>query len=299
MIFTGSCVALVTPFGDEGVNVPVLSELIDFQINGGSDAILVNGTTGEPSTMSERERDDVVAHAVAQIAGRVPLIVGVGGNNTQACADAAARARKEGANAVLAVTPYYNRCTDEGLVIHFERIADAAQIPVIIYNIPSRTNINVTPEILVQLSAHPMVQAVKEASGNISQITETARLTRNNLDIYSGNDDHIVPVLSIGGVGVISVLANIMPGYVHDMVTAYQSGDVTSALNMQLEINGLVHMLFSEVNPIPVKAALARMGFDVGDVRLPLTPLSPANERRLYAEMDVMGLLDSDGGGQL
>lgn len=295
MIFEGSGVALVTPFQECGINVPVLDELIEFQIAGHTDAILVNGTTGEPPTMRQREMEELVAEAAKKIAGRVPLIVGVGGNNTRAAVETAIFAKRAGAQAVLAVTPYYNRCTEDGLVLHFEAIADAAELPVIIYNIPSRTTVNIPPSVLARLASHPNIQAVKEASGNIAQVTETVRLTGGNLDLYSGNDDQVVPLLALGGIGVISVLANIMPRYVHDMVEAFRLGQTDTALQMQLEVNGLVHALFSEVNPIPVKAALHRMGFNVGDVRLPLTPLRPENERKLYAEMELMGLFGTGG----
>lgn len=291
MIFEGSAVALVTPFADSGINVGVLSDLIEFQIEGGTDAILVNGTTGEPPTTTAEEKVLLIEETIQRVAGRVPVIVGVGGNNTAAAAREAARAREAGAHAVLAVTPYYNRCTQDGLLAHFEKIADAADLPVIVYNIPGRTSMNITPELFAKLAHHPRIEAIKEASGDISQIAETARLAAGMADIYSGNDDHIVPVLSLGGKGVISVLANIMPRYVHDMVAAYRSGDTDTALDMQLGVNGLVHALFSEVNPIPVKTALHALGFAVGDVRLPLTPLSAANERRLIAEMEIMGLI--------
>lgn len=296
MIFEGSAVALVTPFDENGINTDVLAELIEFQIREGTDAILVNGTTGEPPTTTEDEKKTLIHEAVSHVAGRVPVIVGIGGNNTQASAKAAREAREAGADAVLAVTPYYNRCTQDGLVEHFEHIADAAQIPVIIYNIPSRTSMNVTPEVLARLAGHPNIQAVKEASGNISQIAETARLAGHQIDIYSGNDDHVIPVLSLGGAGVVSVLANIMPRYVHDMVAAYREGHTRKALHMQLSVNGLVHALFSEVNPIPVKTALRILGYDVGNVRLPLTQLSAKNERRLVEEMTLMGLLDEQEG---
>lgn len=295
MIFEGSAVALVTPFDESGVNVDVLSDLIEFQIGGGTDAILVNGTTGEPPTMTSSEKARLIEETIARVAGRIPVIVGVGGNNTRLAAEEATRARSAGAQAVLAVTPYYNRCTQEGLLVHFESIADAADLPVIVYNIPGRTSMNITPELFAKMAQHPRITAIKEASGDISQIAETARLAGDTADIYSGNDDHIVPVLSLGGKGVISVLANIMPRYVHDLVMAYRTGDTETALDMQLSVNGLVHALFSEVNPIPVKTALHAMGFAVGDVRLPLTPLSVANERRLLTEMEMMGLIGPGG----
>lgn len=295
MIFEGSAVALVTPFDDNGINVDVLADLIEFQIEGGTDAIVINGTTGEPPTMREEEKVRLIEETIQRVAGRVPVIVGVGGNNTQNAAAEARRAKSAGAQAVLAVTPYYNRCTDSGLLAHFKTIADTTDLPVIVYNIPGRTAMNITPELFAKLAQHEQIAAIKEASGDISQIAEIARLTAGLADIYSGNDDHIVPVLSLGGKGVVSVLANIMPRYVHELVHAYRSGDTEAALSMQLNVNGLVHALFSEVNPIPVKAALHAMGFAVGDVRLPLTPLSASNERRLLREMELMGLVDQGG----
>lgn len=298
MIFEGSAVALVTPFGDDGINVEVLRALIEFQIGEQTDAILINGTTGEPPTMQPEEKTVLIEETIRQVDGRVPVIVGVGGNSTRTAAQEANRAREAGAQAVLAVTPYYNRCTDDGLIAHFETIADAAELPVIVYNIPGRTSMNITPELFARLVQHPWIQAIKEASGNISQITETARLTSGQADIYSGNDDHIVPVLSLGGKGVISVLSNIMPRYVHDLVMAYRTGETETALQMQLGVNGLVHALFSEVNPIPVKTALHALGYAVGDVRLPLTPLSSRNEMRLLREMELLGLIGAGGEAQ-
>lgn len=294
MIFEGSAVALATPFTDDGINVDTLEQLLQFHLKNRTDAILVNGTTGEPATSTNEEKDIVVSTAVRVVDGRLPIIVGVGGNNTKECARLAARARDLGAQAVLAVTPYYNKCETKGLVQHFETIADAAGIPLIVYNIPSRTNVNVSPEVFLRLTHHPGIVAIKEASGNISQIAETIRLTGDHAAIYSGNDDHVVPVLSLGGCGVISVLANIMPAYTHEMVRAYRSGETEKARQMQLEVNGLVHALFSEVNPIPVKTALRLMGFDMGCVRAPLTQLSPEKERRLIEQMNIFGLVKEE-----
>lgn len=294
MIFEGSAVALATPFTEDGINLETLEQLVRFQLKGGTDAILVNGTTGEPATTTQEEKEQIVAATVRAVNGRVPVIVGVGGNNTRACADSARKARDLGAQAVLAVTPYYNKCETSGLIRHFETIADAAEIPVIVYNIPSRTNVNVTPQAFLRLSQHPGIVAIKEASGNISQIAEVIRLAGDQADVYSGNDDHVVPVLSLGGKGVISVLANIMPAYMHEMVRSYRSGNPDKARQMQLEVNGLVHALFSEVNPIPVKTALRLMGFDMGYVRLPLTRLSPEKERRLIEQMNIFGLVKEE-----
>lgn len=294
MIFEGSAVALATPFTEDGINFETLEQLLWLHINSGTDAIVISGTTGEPSTMSDQERDDLVDFTMKTAGERLPVIVGVGGNNTRAAAEAAARAAEKGASGVLAVTPYYNKCSETGLVAHFTAIADAAGIPVIVYNVPSRTGVNLTPDILARIAHHPMIQAVKEASGDISQVAEMIRVAGHHVDFYSGNDDHIVPVLSLGAKGVISVAANIMPSYMHEMVTAFRSGDTEKARLMQLGINGLVRELFSEVNPIPVKSALRLMGYDMGDVRLPLTRLSPEKERRLHEQMTLMGLLQEE-----
>lgn len=294
MIFEGSAVALATPFTEDGINLDTLEQLVLFQMRHGTDAILVNGTTGEPATTTDEEKEQVVRTTVRVVDGQVPVIVGVGGNNTKACADAARKARDLGAQAVLAVSPYYNKCETAGLIQHFETIADAAEIPVIVYNIPSRTNVNITPQVFLRLAQHPDIVAIKEASGNISQITETIRLAGDQASVYSGNDDHVVPVLSVGGCGVISVAANIMPAYMHEMVHAYRSGNPDKARQMQLEVNGLVRALFSEVNPIPVKTALRLMGFDMGYVRLPLTRLSPDKERHLIEQMNIFGLVDEE-----
>ncbi|MBD5560842.1 MAG: 4-hydroxy-tetrahydrodipicolinate synthase [Clostridia bacterium] len=292
MIFTGSAVALATPFTDDGINFATLERLLEFQIEGGTDAILVLGTTGEPATMSPEEKDELLRFVFRRVDGRTPLIVGVGGNNTRAAAESAARARDMGAAAVLAVTPYYNKCSQDGLIRHFTTIADAGRLPVIVYNVPGRTAVNISAAQFSELLLHPHIEAIKEASGDISQVADMAHAAQGRGAVYSGNDDQIVPVLSLGGSGVISVAANLMPGYVHDMVDSYQNGSHETARRMQLELNPLVRALFSEVNPIPVKTALSLMGFDMGDVRLPLTPLAEDKTRELQKEMEVFGLLD-------
>lgn len=292
MIFTGSAVALVTPFTEDGVNFGTLEQMLEYQIERGSDAILILGTTGEPATMSPEEKDEVIRFTFRTVGSRIPVIVGVGGNDTRAAARSAAAARDGGAAAVLAVTPYYNKCSADGLIRHFTTIADEGKLPVIIYNVPSRTAVNITAEQFSELLLHPHIEAIKEASGDISQVADMAHAAQGRGAVYCGNDDQTVPVMSLGGQGVISVVANLMPDYMHDMTMSYLNGDHETARDMQLELNPLVRTLFSEVNPIPVKTALALMGFDVGDVRLPLTRLSEEKTRQLQKEMEVFGLLD-------
>jgi len=291
MLFKGSCVALVTPFDDTGVNLPAFEKLVEFQISEGTDALLVCGTTGEPSTMSANEKRDAIECVVNKAAGRVPVIAGVGGNNTDKCVKTAKLASALGADAVLAVTPYYNKCTEAGLIAHFTAIADASDKPLIMYNVPARTCVNISPAAAEKLAAHPNIIGIKEASGNISQIAEIARLTAGNMEIWSGNDDQIQPILSLGGMGVISVLANIMPRYTHDMVDAYLNGDPARACEMQLAVLPLVSALFCEVNPIPVKTALNLMGFEMGALRLPLCDMSPANLEILKTQLALFGLI--------
>lgn len=291
MLFTGSCTAICTPFTDSGINLPEFERLIEFQIQNGTDALLVLGTTGEPATMTADEKQLVMDCAIKTVGGRVPVIIGIGGNSTQGCIDMAKAAAKAGANGVLCVTPYYNKCTPEGMVSHFTAAADATDLPMILYNVPSRTAMNITPEIAQRLAEHKNIAAIKEASGNISQIAETARLTRGKLTIYSGNDDHIVPVLSLGGKGVISVLANVAPRYTHELVAAYLAGETQKATEMQLDVNALVSALFCEVNPIPVKTALRALGYDMGPLRLPLCDMTAEHHERLMAELAAFGLL--------
>ncbi len=292
MIFKGSGVALATPFTEKGINFDVFEKLIEFQIANDTDALVVCGTTGEPSTMNSDEKRAAVAFVVKTADGRIPVIAGIGGNNTADVINCACHAQDSGASALLAVTPYYNKCNRAGMIAHFTAIADATNLPVIIYNVPSRTGINMSPDVFAELCSHPNIAAVKEASADICQIAEMSRLARGNAVIYSGNDDHIVPVLSLGGVGVISVLANILPKYTHNMVTAFLEGRTSDACDMQLAVNPLVHALFSEVNPIPVKTALRLMGFDMGALRLPLSEMDCSNAQLLAARMREFGLID-------
>lgn len=291
-IFKGSGVALCTPFDDESVNVNALGRLIDFQIESGTDALIICGTTGEPSTMTEEEKIAAIEFTVKKTAGRVPVIAGTGGNNTKEVVEFSKIAEKLGADALLIVTPYYNKCSPLGLKRHFFTVADAVNIPIIIYNVPPRTGLNVTPASLLELSAHPNIAAIKEASANITQIVEMARLCEGKLDMYSGNDDHVLPMMAVGALGVISVVANVAPKETHDMVIKYLNGDLKGAMDLQFKLNPLINALFCEVNPIPVKTALNLMGFDMGELRLPLCEMSPGNLNTLRMEMQAFGLLD-------
>lgn len=292
MIFRGSGVALVTPFTENGVAFDTLEQLVEFQIENGTDALIACGTTGEPSTMTDEEQRSVIDCVVKTAAGRVPVIAGVGGNNTAHVIACAKAAQDVGASALLAVTPYYNKCTNAGLIAHFNALADSTDLPVILYNVPSRTGVNICPAVYESLCCHDRIAGIKEASGNISQIVEVARLIRGKAALYSGNDDQVVPLLSLGGDGVISVLANIMPRYVHNMVTSYLEGKTEAARDMQLEINPMISALFSEVSPIPVKTALRVMGFNMGPLRLPLTEMDGKTYENLLVQMRRFGLCE-------
>lgn len=292
-VFKGAGVALVTPFHeDESVNYEALEKLIELQIADGADALIVCGTTGEPSTMTEEERLSVIDFAVKKGAGRIPLIAGTGGNCTAKAAEFSKKAQDLGADGLLVVTPYYNKATQEGLFRHYKTIAAGVRLPIIMYNVPSRTGVNLLPETAVRLAKEmPNIVGVKEASGNISQIAELAMLGKGVLDLYSGNDNQVLPILSLGGIGVISVFANLSPRIMHDIVSEYLEGDRERALRLQLSYLPLMQALFCEVNPIPVKAALNLMGRNAGPVRLPLTELSGKNEELLEQEMRRCGLL--------
>ncbi len=290
-IFTGSGVALITPFHDDGsVNYEVYGQLLDFQIENHTDAIITCGTTGEPSTMTFDERHDVAQYCINHVAKRVPVIVGTGTNSTATTIRESLLAQESGADALLLITPYYNKCTQKGLIAHFFAVADAVSLPIIIYNVPSRTGVNILPETAKLLAEHPNIVALKDATANIEQSTETARLCPN-LDLYSGNDDHIVPLLSLGAKGVISVLANVMPKQTHDLVASFLSGDIAQSRELQFSLNPFVHSLFCEVNPIPVKYAVGQLGFDVGSLRLPLTDLEPEHQAVVLKEMKALGLI--------
>ena len=270
-LFKGAGVALVTPFHtDKSVNYEELTRLLEFQIREGTDAIIVCGTTGEPVTMTEDERLSVIAHTVNTVAGRIPVIAGSGGNNTENVVTFSKKCEDLGVDGLLVVTPYYNKATQNGLYEHYKSIANAVHLPIIMYNVPSRTGLNLLPDTAVCLGKEcDNIVAVKEASGNLSQVADLIHKAEDCLDVYSGNDDQIIPILSLGGVGVISVLSNIAPKDTHDMVAAYLNGDVKLAAELQLKYIDVIRALFCEVNPIPVKKALEIMGFETKELRMP------------------------------
>ncbi|MDK2815208.1 MAG: 4-hydroxy-tetrahydrodipicolinate synthase [Thermoanaerobacter sp.] len=291
-VFKGSGVAVVTPFNEEGVNFEKLGELIEWHIKEGTDAIIICGTTGEASTMTQEEQQAAIKFTVEKVAGRIPVIAGTGSNNTAHAVEMSEYAQSAGADALLVITPYYNKTTQKGLVAHFTEIARHVDIPIIIYNVPSRTSLNMLPETYLELSKHvDNVVGVKEASGDIVQVAEIARIMGKSFEIYSGNDDQVIPIMSLGGLGVISVTANIIPAKIHEMTTAYLNGDIEKARNMQLELNPLNKALFIETNPIPVKTAMNLMGFNVGPLRLPLVEMSGKNLEYLKSVLSKYGLL--------
>lgn len=290
-LFVGSGVALVTPFGPDGVNEAVLRQLVDFHLREGTDALVVNGSTGEAATMSPAEQRRVAEVVVERVQGRVPVVVGVGGSDTAVVAELARGARAAGADALLASPPPYSKPPQAGIVAHFRALLDAADLPLIVYNVPGRTGCNILPSTVEVLAADPRVVGVKEASGDISQVAELARRVVGRLALYSGNDDQVLPVLSLGGQGVISVLGNIVPAAMSRMVHRFLEGDPAEALRLQLRYLPLIAALFRESNPIPVKAAMAALGFDVGAVRLPLVPVSPEVRDELLVRMRELDLL--------
>lgn len=291
-IFRGAGVAIVTPMHADGtVNFDVLGELIDFQISSGTDAIVVCGTTGESATLNHEEHTSVIKYAVKKTAGRVPVIAGTGSNDTAYAAALSKEAEKDGADALLMVTPYYNKATQNGLVRHYFYVADRVNVPIIVYNVPSRTGLDIKPETYKELSRHANIVAAKEANGDISAAIKTASLCGDDLPVYCGSDDQIVPFLSIGAFGVISVLSNILPKQTHDLCQLFFDGRPRDSLALQLKLTPLISALFSEVNPIPVKRALNKMGVDAGECRLPLSPMDPAKEKLLIAEMANWDLL--------
>ena len=292
-IFTGAGVAIITPFNEDGsVNYEEFGRIIDDQINGGSDAIIVCGTTGESSTMDHDEHIEVIKYCVEKVAGRVPVIAGSGSNCTREAINISKRAEEVGANGLLCVTPYYNKCTQEGLYQYYKAISDAVNIPIIMYNIPGRTGTTIQPETAVRIAKEVKnVVAIKEASGNISAVAKLAALADGCIDIYSGNDDQVLPILSLGGKGVISVWSHVAPKKVHDMVYAYLNGDTATATKLQLEAIDVIGALFCEVNPIPVKAAMNMLGYKAGPVRAPLTELSDAHKELLEKALNDYGVL--------
>lgn len=292
-IFEGAGVALITPFKENGeVNFEKLEELVEEQIAGGTDAIIACGTTGESSTMTHEEDDEVIRFICKKVNHRIPVIAGTGSNCTREAVSKSIAAEKAGADGLLVVTPYYNKATQKGLIQHFTTIANAVSIPVILYHIPGRTGVTMKPETIVTLCREvPNIVGVKEASGDFSAIAEIMHLSGGEIDVYSGNDDQIVPLLAMGGKGVISVLSNVAPRQTHEICASFFRGDVETSRRMQLEALPLINALFCEVNPIPVKAAMNLMGKEVGPLRLPLTEMEPQNQERLAKAMKDYGIL--------
>ena len=292
-IFKGAGVAIATPFKENGeVNYEEFERLIEFQIENGTDAIIVCGTTGEAATMSEEEHMDVVKFCIDKVAKRIPVIAGTGSNCTETAVKLSKLAEEYGADGLLLVTPYYNKATQGGLIAHFSAVAKEVNIPIILYNVPSRTGCNLLPETAVKLAReYKNIVGIKDATGNISQTTKMMQLAEGCIDLYSGDDDQIVPIMSIGGLGVISVLSNIAPRQTHEICQKCLEGDYAAARELQFKAFPLVKALFSEVNPIPVKSALKMVGFAAGPLRLPLTEMEPENQEKLRAEMKKFGLI--------
>ena len=291
-IFKGAAVAIVTPFLDNGeINYPKLSELLDYQIENGTDAIVICGTTGESSTLSHEEHLEAIRFTVEHVAKRVPVIAGTGSNCTETAIYLSQEAEKYGADALLVVTPYYNKATQKGLIAHYTAVAESVSLPVIMYNVPSRTGCNIQPETAVALAKNVKnIVGIKEASGNISQVAKLMQLADGCIELYSGNDDQVVPILSLGGNGVISVLSNVAPKETHDIVALYNEGKVKESCDLQLKALPLIHALFSEVNPIPVKKALNLMGKEVGPLRGPLSEMEEEHAAKLAEEMKKFGI---------
>ena len=290
-VFTGAATAIITPLTNNEINYEQFAKLIEWQISEGIDAIVVCGTTGEGSTLTDEEHKEAIRFCVEQVAGRVPVIAGTGSNDAAYAIELTQFACEVGADAMLLVTPYYNKATQNGLIKFFTAIADASTKPVILYNVPSRTGCNLLPASVAALADHPNIVAIKEASGNISQIAELAALVGDKIDIYSGNDDQIVPILSLGGKGVISVLSNPMPRATHEICQKFFDGDIEGSRKLQLELLDFVNALFCEVNPIPVKAAMTAMGFCDDELRLPLTPMEDAHKEKMLGIMKGLGLI--------
>ena len=290
-VFTGAATAIVTPLTKDGIDYEQFGRLIEWQISEGIAAIVAVGTTGEGSTLTDEEHKDAIKFCVEKAAGRVPVIAGTGSNDTAYAIELTKFSCEVGADAMLLVTPYYNKATQKGLIESFRAIADASTKPCILYNVPSRTGCNLLPESVLALADHPNIVGIKEACGDISQVAKLCALVGDKIDVYSGNDDQIVPILSLGGKGVISVLSNIMPAATQKMCTDYISGNVEAARKSQLELLPLINALFCEVNPIPVKAAVSAMGYCENHLRLPLTPMEPEHEEKLLALMKEQNLI--------
>ena len=290
MLFKGSAVALVPPFTeDNNVNFEKLGELIEYHIENGTDALVVCGTTGEATTMSESEIFAVIKYTVEKVNKRIPVIAGTGSNNTMLSVHMSQEAEKLGVDGLLIITPYYNKTNEKGLKLHFETIANSVKLPIILYNVPGRTKVNIKPSVVAELAKIDNIVAVKEASGDLAQVAEIAKLVPKDFAIYSGNDDTILPLLSLGGSGVISVLANICPKETHDLVTKFFEGDIEGSKKLQLDMDALIAALFIEVNPVPVKTAMNILGFNVGDLRLPLAEMEETNLNVLKQELTNFG----------
>ena len=286
ILFKGCGTAISTPFDENGVNEKEFKRLLENQIQNHVDAIIVCGTTGEASTMTEKEKIIAIQCAVKTANKKIPIIAGAGANHTKEVIEYSKKLQTLGVDGLLIVTPYYNKCTQQGLIKHYQEIAKNVTLPIILYNVPSRTGVNIEPKTCLELSKISNIVAIKEASGNLSQVAEIAYLCQENLKIYSGNDDQTIPILSLGGIGVISVLSNVAPNYTHNMVQNFLDGNISTATKMQLQAIPLIKALFSEVNPIPVKAALNKLGYDFGIPRLPLTKLSEHKEKLLQKELE-------------
>ena len=288
----GSIVALITPFNEDGsVNYDRLRELVDWHIEEGTDAILALGTTAETPTLTMKEEDEIARIVIEQTAGRVPVIVGSGSNNTMMAVEQSLKFQEMGADALLVITPYYNKTSKAGMVYHFTQVADAVDIPVYVYNVPGRTGVSITYEALAEISQHKNIVGIKEASGDMSLVSKFAKLINENFNVYSGNDDINLPILSVGGAGVISVLANILPKETHELAMAYISGDTDKARDMQMKYLYFINALFIETNPIPIKEAMNMVGLNVGGYRMPLCPMADDTRAVLRGEMEKLGLL--------
>lgn len=291
-IFTGAGVAIITPFTSDGkVNYPALKEILEYQIANSTDCIVICGTTGESATLSHEEHTEVIKYAVDVVAGRIPVVAGTGSNDTAYALNLSNEAEKAGVDGLLMVTPYYNKASQEGLIKHFTYVADRVSTPIILYNVPSRTGCEIKPETYAELSKHKNIYAAKEATGNLSSIAKTISLCSDDFAVYSGNDDQITPIMSLGGKGVISVLSNVMPQEAHDIVAAALDGDFKKSAELQLKYLELCNALFMDVNPIPVKVAMRMMGFDVGPLRLPLCDMSEEKTEHLRKVLAKYGLI--------
>lgn len=289
-IFTGMATAIVTPMTKTGIDYDALGRFLEFQIESGINAIVVMGTTGENATIEPEDQKEVIRYTVQKVAGRIPVIAGTGTNNTEHVLNNTRNACEVGADAVLVVTPYYNKATQNGLITHFTAVADASTVPVIVYNVPGRTGCNLLPKTLAKLAEHPRIAAVKEATGNMAQMVEIMALCGDKIDVYSGEDALTVPMMAMGAAGTISVLSNVVPREAVAMTDACKAGDYKTAAQWQCKLLGLTNALFSEVNPIPAKAAVSAMGFGEENLRLPLTPMEEENRAKLYAEMRKLGV---------